>query len=437
MSDRDAEPWLRDFTLVLSDSHIRLEAQDPRQFEVFTGSKALAAAFTSPCGVLGGAFGAALVSRALWSSLILTPAWLVLLVAVWMLVGRVSLASMGRGIRFLAGWCFFWGFLLGLVAMWGAQMHAPGWAYGVAGGLGLLLGITHGAYEPPDMKHHDGWTVLGTLLAPVAAIGAVVVHRHVLDGPITLPVAATTGAVAGFVFMAPLMAMLAANWDNERGLRRLGQLCLHSETAAGRGIPILDRALKMKPEEPELYSLRALASALAGDEAAAEADWRRHLDLKPRSIEPMLGRAIVLLRRGAVDDAVPLLEAAVKRRPSDTRALATLALAHQRRGELDKAIPLYERATKGAADPLTVTRLAQAHYDAGRYRKALELSDVAIDELDSVHGRSWLVRARAHLALGDLEHAEEDFRRAQEDADEDAVEAEAQAGLEAMGLDIA
>lgn len=82
MSDRDTEPWLSDFTLVLSDWNIRVQAQNPRQFEVFTGSKALAAAFASLCGVLGGAFGATLVSRALWSSLILPPAWLALLVAV-------------------------------------------------------------------------------------------------------------------------------------------------------------------------------------------------------------------------------------------------------------------------------------------------------------------------------------------------------------------
>src|SRR5215207_7610327 len=44
-------------------------------------------------------------------------------------------------------------------------------------------------------------------------------------------------------------------------------------------------------------------------------------------------------------------------------------------------------------------------------------AEVAIAELDSIDARSWLVRARAHLALGHLKEAEDDFRTAYDEGD--------------------
>jgi hypothetical protein len=42
--------------------------------------------------------------------------------------------------------------------MWGAQLSSPGWTYGIAGGVGFLIGITQGVYETEDREGHDSFS---------------------------------------------------------------------------------------------------------------------------------------------------------------------------------------------------------------------------------------------------------------------------------------
>jgi Flp pilus assembly protein TadD len=436
-SKERVEPWLEDFTVVLNPHHFRVLVDNPRTFEVFTGSKGMAAAAAIVSGLIGGVFGASLVNAALWSKLWLPPSWLVLIALAWWIANRLAARTMGPVGRFMVGWCFFWGVLMGMTAGWGAQLKTAGWAYGIAGGFGFIVGITEAAYEHPDMKGHDGWFMLSALLGPLAAVLCVVLARHGVLPVTSLANGALLGALAAGLAIAPLLILLAVNWDNAEALGRTGALYLHSDSGLRRAAATsIGQALRMKPNNAYLIHLQAMSSALDGDDAAADVQWRRHLELEPKSVEPLVGRAMVHLRNDKVEAAIPLLEEAVRKNPKHARASATLALAMHRRGDLDGAIALYEKALKLAPDALTMTRMAQAELDAGRPQDALIACEDAISELDSIHGRTWLVRARAHLALGDRDKAEEDFREALEISDETDIYDEAQAGLESMGLQV-
>jgi tetratricopeptide (TPR) repeat protein len=66
----------------------------------------------------------------------------------------------------------------------------------------------------------------------------------------------------------------------------------------------------------------------------------------------------------------------------------------------------------------------------GRWQNAIATD--AIDKLDSQYGLTWLVRAEAHLKLGNNDRAIVDFNRALENDEELGIEERAMAGLETV-----
>ena len=139
----DHDSWIYDFSLVLTQRAMRSFRRDP-EFDVFAGSKARAALWLAIVTAASGAFGGMLVSGALWRSLLQLPLWLVAFIVLCIVVRRATLALSSAYLASLAGWCNGWGLLIGACAMWGAQLSSPGWTYGIAGGVGFLIGITQG-----------------------------------------------------------------------------------------------------------------------------------------------------------------------------------------------------------------------------------------------------------------------------------------------------
>jgi Tfp pilus assembly protein PilF len=81
---------------------------------------------------------------------------------------------------------------------------------------------------------------------------------------------------------------------------------------------------------------------------------------------------------------------------------------------------------------LSLTYLAEAWLASGDAANAISAATEAIDEVDSTHGRSWLVRAEAYRLQGRIEAAAEDYNRAIWTADEPGIEDRAVAGLAAI-----
>ena len=69
-------------------------------------------------------------------------------------------------------------------------------------------------------------------------------------------------------------------------------------------------------------------------------------------------------------------------------------------------------------------------------RLAEQTATDAIDELDSIHGRSWIVRAEARRLLGDIDGAAKDYNKALSASDEPGTEQRALDGLEAINRPI-
>ena len=433
MAERDRDSWLDDFSLVLTPDVIQRLGRDP-DYEVYAGSKFRPLPWLVLVAAIAGAFGGTLVSAALWSAWWQVPLWLAAMVGFGILAARVTRKLFGPPITFLAGWCLFFGLVTGAFAMWGAQLDSAAWAYGVAGGLMFfLVGITGGLLEPPNAKRMEDWFLTSAIMAPIGGCLAVWIFRNVLAEPDTLASVALVGIIAALPFLTVTMALHLHAWRPARGMVRLAKLYLHDDEQAAKAIPLLDAALKDQPEDPALLNLRGLAHALAGNQEQAEADWSRHGELAPKSNASDIARGWLALRRGWLDEAAAAFERAMPAKKRDARALVGLGIARLRQGDAEAAVQALNSIPGRAHEALSLTYLAEAWLAYGDADKALGAATDAIEEADSIHGRSWLVRAAAYRALGKIESAAEDYNRAIWAADEPGIEDRARAGLAEIG----
>jgi tetratricopeptide (TPR) repeat protein len=232
------------------------------------------------------------------------------------------------------------------------------------------------------------------------------------------------------------MAMQFKQQDNVEGLKRVAKLLLHRDETAIEAIPVLDLAIGRAPNDASLLDLRALSHALAGNGDAAEEDWRRHSNLAPKSGSPDVSRGWIHLRRGRAAEAARLFEAALSQSKRDFWALIGLGVARQETGDATAALGALSKIPKSSHDALSLTHLAEAQLAAGHARSAMNLADVAIDELDSLFARTWLVRAEAKRALGNIDGAERDYNKAWHTADEEGIQERALAGLDSINRPI-
>lgn len=436
------DSWLEDFSIVLQPDAIRTLRRGP-EFEVFTGSKVLAGLWIAAVAALAGALGGVLAGPEMLSRVWPTFAGLLVVgPAMWIGVDRLTRAMFGAAIAYLAGWSIFFGSLTAALSIWSAQLASAGWAYGVAGGVGfLLLGITGAQIDPPNAKPTDSWFLTSALTCPAANCAAVWTYRNWFGEPHTLLHSAGVGVIAATPFIAVTMTLYLKVWNARDGVDRLAALYLHNDRFLEAAIRLLDRGLKRSPADAGLYDRRALAWGLAGNSNAAESDWVRHRELGPKSVRPSISKGWLHLRRREASEAAKAFQAALERRKNERWAIAGLGLARLQSGDARGAVQAFQRLEAKTAvdgrpvtghDALSLTRLAEAQLALGQFEPAIAAATSAIEEFDSPHGRTWLARADAHVALANADAAAKDYNSALRASDEVGVRERALAGLESV-----
>jgi tetratricopeptide (TPR) repeat protein len=146
----------------------------------------------------------------------------------------------------------------------------------------------------------------------------------------------------------------------------------------------------------------------------------------------VISRGWLALRRNRVSEAVTHFELAGHANPRERWAWIGLAVAKLRLSEPAQAIAALERVPEAKRQALDLTYMAEALLALGDARSAEQTVSDAIDELDSIHGRSWIVRAEARRSLGDIDGAAKDYNMALNASDEPWIEQRALDGLEAI-----
>jgi tetratricopeptide (TPR) repeat protein len=316
--------------------------------------------------------------------------------------------------------------------MWGAQLGGAGWAYGIAGGIGFLVGITQASYEPDDLQGHDGYFAISMIAAPAGACLVAWLYRNGRLGEGGLVSAALAGTLAGLIFLGPSMAYFLSRFDNLTGLKRLASLFLHRDETAHEAVGPINAAIPLAPRDASLFDLRALAHALSGNDAAAERDWARAAELAPGSIAPTISRGWLALRRDRAREAAAHFEQAAHASPKETWAWIGLAVAKLKLGDPAQAIAALEQVPEAQSQALDLTYRAEALLAMGNTALAEQTATDAIEESDSIHGRSWIVRAQARRLLGHIDGAARDYNRALIANGAPGIEQQALDGLQAI-----
>ena len=424
---RERHNWLDNYAFVIEADELRRLRRNP-EYDAFTGSKWLALPWLIAVAAVAGAVGGLSVSGALWSLwwqvLLLPIGLLAFFIAAYAATLRVS----GRAIAGLVGWVTFFGVLIGIFTMWAAQTASSGWAYAIAGGLTfILLGITGAQLSPPNSETSEEWFLTGSIAAPAGACLATWLFRNALAEPDSLRSAATMGALAATIFLGVAATLYMVVWRPARGLRNLAKLKLHSDRTAAEAFDVLSAAIRDAPADGELYALRFIARGLTGNDAGAAEDFARAQELSPKAADEC--RGWLALRRDDTAEAVQAFVAA----GAGVMPIVGLGLAQLRLGEAEAALATFTRIRLDDHDELSFTYLAEAQLASGDPETAIATATVAIDDFDSVHGRSWLVRAEAYRKLSDIDAAAKDYNLALAAADETGIHDSAMAGLEAIG----
>jgi len=274
---------------------IGLAIREIEATDVFTGSRLAAAVWLTIAGMLAGVFGALLASGAMWRPIWPIVVYAVALPATWLGMRRMSMALFGPAIRWHAANAFFWAFFLAFAGVLSGHVTSWWYGYGLSLGLGLFIGLPFGGVHPSSMNAEDLWMAAGLPLCGISTIAATYLCRNPpLDSPIGT--VAVAGAVCGLIVTAPMMALLMRLWDVGRGIGKVAAACLQHDAYLQKAIDYLDYGIRVSPDNAELYNLRAVAWTRIGDEARADADWKKVIALDPRRAPPYVRHGVDGLR---------------------------------------------------------------------------------------------------------------------------------------------
>jgi tetratricopeptide (TPR) repeat protein len=136
-------------------------------------------------------------------------------------------------------------------------------------------------------------------------------------------------------------------------------------------------ALKLSPETPDDILLTGELAQANGDPAAAEASYRRLLAASPDNPQATAALVHLLIQQKKLDQAEPLLTAALQKHPDDPALNAQLASLYESDPDPAKAaqaLPILEKLHAASPQDVAVTRLlARLYSRSGQYDKALPL----------------------------------------------------------------
>lgn len=243
--------------------------------------------------------------------------------------------------------------------------------------FGLLAGLAAAGWILRGFRASGGGAVWGAIAAAAATPLLFYVssrYRLPLSALIALPAGAGLAALlcplrraaAGrgrrIAAAAALVALFAASWALPRPALLRGQ---HA-TALGNGAVALERAGRLAEARRQIDAALALDAGdgllwfnagrileRSGDDGGAAAAYGRALEIDPERVEAATNLGALHVRNGRAELAVPVLEAALARRPDDGDAHTNLVVAWLALGRPDRAREAAERArSEGVAlDP--------------------------------------------------------------------------------------
>lgn len=165
----------------------------------------------------------------------------------------------------------------------------------------------------------------------------------------------------------------------------------------------VNQALEAQPDYAKAYALRGLIHAAYGDNARAESDLQRALQLDPTDGDTLQAYGWFLCQRGRYGPAQAQFEAALAQPGyrSPALALRTLGICQARAGQLPEAEAALLRSYQlDPANPATAYNLADVLYLQHKYERARFYIDRVNAQPAQVNAQSLWLSARIEYKLG-------------------------------------
>jgi Flp pilus assembly protein TadD len=184
-------------------------------------------------------------------------------------------------------------------------------------------------------------------------------------------------------------------------------VALAQQGRLGEALPLLERAVRLAPNNPQARLNYGAALVTSGRPTDAVNQLREAVRLKPDYAEAHFNLGNVLRDSGHTTDAIESFRTAVRLRPDHSGMMTNLGLALTEAGRPAEALPLLQQAARlnpGSED--THNNLGLALSDLGRfaeaeaaYEQALRLNPRSADTLSNLAG-TYTVQGRVDEALG-------------------------------------
>ncbi len=147
----------------------------------------------------------------------------------------------------------------------------------------------------------------------------------------------------------------------------------------GEAIGHLERADRLRPDDPGILSLLADSRRAQGEDGIAETLFRRVLERKPDHADAAKGMGLILFKAGDFAAAADHLARAAKAGEGSIDTGWHLGVALARSGRAEQAIAVLEALVKKAPDQNNVViALAEVLSSAGRNEQAIEILEQAV-----------------------------------------------------------
>ena len=137
--------------------------------------------------------------------------------------------------------------------------------------------------------------------------------------------------------------LISAGTVNHIVYGNLAAICL-MQSRHDKSIPLLRKALQLKPNYPEAHNNLGVALKEQGDLTAAIASYKKALQLKPNHPEAHNNLGTALKEQGNLNAAIASYNNALQLKPNHPETHYNLGVALQEQGDLDEALIKHKRA---------------------------------------------------------------------------------------------
>jgi len=179
-----------------------------------------------------------------------------------------------------------------------------------------------------------------------------------------------------------------------------------------KGLEIFSKLSEQEGQPPVVHLKKGLLLSMQGEDAAAEKELRKAIDLAGNNLEPRLYLSRFLASKNRLDEAVDILGQGDARGPNAALSRNAMAKLRLQQGHTDQARTLLEEAKRLSPETLiTYYNLATLHIAQGELAQAVSEFDAAL-AVNPTDQRALMGAAGCREALGDQAGARELLERA-------------------------